>query len=267
MLMTAVIINYHALDSKPKRHRHTNHQDSSPPCRRDSASKARSTGSRHLEHIRQRDAHLGRIIPQVLHILHIRCLINRLLQGSEVGARQARLICEVNDHGAVAEESSDPLLERCVGVGEARLERCRVHSPVLAGKVADLACLGPVGLAGRHLAADVWVKMGEGASAVAVRGDWVDVKMVGWRQACQIWLIKCLNRIMLTERSALCGQVFDVDGKLHTVFTCRNGGDRAFGLALHRRKQGDVGGAHGIVGHLVGIAELAGDSLTLRDGK
>jgi len=51
---------------------------------------------------------------------------------------------------------------------------------MLAGQIAHLACLRLGRVAGRHLAADVGVKMGKGAGAVAVGGDGLVVDVVHW---------------------------------------------------------------------------------------
>lgn len=70
---------------------------------------------------------------------------------------------------------------------------------VLAGQIADLACLRHGWVAWGHLAADVGVLVGEGAGAVAVGGDGLVMDVVYWDIVlvgffAKVCLILCLRR-------------------------------------------------------------------------
>jgi hypothetical protein len=101
----------------------------------------------------------------------------------EVGAGDARLVREMDDDRAVAEEGADALFGRGVQIGVGLLEGAvLVGDDVapLAGQVAHLTGGGLLGVARSCFAADEGVQVGERLGAVAVGRDGVDVEVVGW---------------------------------------------------------------------------------------
>lgn len=99
----------------------------------------------------------------------------------KVSTVDARLVGEMDDNRAIAEESANTLLSGKILVDVRLLEAGGLDLAVFSAVVADLAGFWLGLVAGGVFAADEGVEMGEGLGAVAIFGDRLVVDMISER--------------------------------------------------------------------------------------
>ena len=132
---------------------------------------------------------------------------------------------------------------------------------ILASEITNLAGLWLGGVARRHLSTLSGVKMAEGVVAVQVSTHWLVVDVVDLRVSVSATCPESSADLeRLTERTAGCGEVGELDGELDTsaIGGCNTRHGAGDGSAI---QLGGVGDARWVVGHDLRVAKDTSDGI------